>query len=85
MKILCRNNILSLKIKLISHMILIYHIYRSLNELFYKGSCFNVHADISVQIDISNQLQISLELEIDISNAVTGLSNTDICNKRVLP
>ena len=37
------------------------------------------------QIDISNQLQISLELEIDISNAVIGLSNTDICNKRVLP
>ena len=29
------------------------------------------------QIDISNQLQISLKLEIDISNAVTGLSNTD--------
>ena len=37
------------------------------------------------QIDISNQLQISLELEIDISNAVIGLSNTDIYNKRVLP
>ena len=37
------------------------------------------------QIDISNQLQISLELEVDISNAVIGLSNTDICNKRVLP
>ena len=37
------------------------------------------------QIDISNQLQISLELEIDISIAVIGLSNTDVCNKRVLP
>ena len=37
------------------------------------------------QIDISNQLQISLELEIDSSNAVIGLSNTDICNKRLLP
>ena len=36
------------------------------------------------QIVFSNQLQISLELEIDISNAVIGLSNTDICNKRVL-
>ena len=36
-----------------------------------------------VQIDISNQLQISLE--IDISNAVIGLSYTDVCNKRVLP
>ena len=34
------------------------------------------------QIDISNELQISLELEIDISNAVIGLSNTDMCNKR---
>ena len=37
------------------------------------------------QIDIANQLQISLELEIDMSNAVIGLSNADICNKRVLP
>ena len=37
------------------------------------------------QIDISNQLQISLELEVDIYNAVIGLSNTDICNKRILP
>ena len=37
------------------------------------------------QIDISNQLQLFLELEIDISNAVIGLSNTDVCNKRVLP
>ena len=37
------------------------------------------------QIDISNQVQISLELETDISNAVIGVSNTDICNKRVLP
>ena len=37
------------------------------------------------QIDISNQLQMSLELEIGISNAVIGLSNTDICNKKVLP
>ena len=36
------------------------------------------------QIDFSNQLQISLELEIDISNAVIGLSNTDICNKTIL-
>ena len=39
------------------------------------------------QIDISNisnQLQIPLELEIDIY-AVIGLSNTDICNKMVLP
>ena len=34
--------------------------------------------------NISNQVQISLELDIDISNTVIGLSNTDICNKRVL-
>ena len=45
MKILCRNDIFSLKIKPISHMILIY---ASLNELFYKRSCFNVDADISI-------------------------------------
>ena len=46
MKILCRNDIFSLKIKpTISHMILIYI---SLNELFYKRSCFNVDADISI-------------------------------------
>ena len=37
------------------------------------------------QIDILNQLQISLELEVDIYNAVIGLSNTDIYNKRILP
>ena len=37
------------------------------------------------QTDIWNELQITLELEIDISNAVIGLSNTDISNKRVLP
>ena len=45
MKILCRDDIFSLKIKLISHMILIYV---SLNELFYKRSCFDVDADISI-------------------------------------
>ena len=45
MKILCRNDIFSLKIKPVSHMILIYV---SLNELFYKRSCFNVDADISI-------------------------------------
>ena len=45
MKILCRDDIFSLKIKPISHMILLYE---SLNELFYKRSCFNVDADISV-------------------------------------
>ena len=45
LKILCRNDIFSLKIKPISHMILIYV---SLNELFYKRSCFNVDADISI-------------------------------------
>ena len=43
MRLLCRNDIFSLKIKPISHMILIYV---SLNELFYKS--FNVDADISV-------------------------------------
>ena len=46
MKILCRN-IFSLKIKPISHTTLIY-MYVSLNELFYKRSCFNVDADISI-------------------------------------
>ena len=45
MKILCRNDIFSLKIKPISHMILIFV---SLNELFYKRNCFNVDADISI-------------------------------------
>ena len=61
-------------------------IYVSLNELFYKRSCFSVDADISISNGyVSNQIQISLELEVDISNAVIGLSNTDICNKRVLP
>ena len=45
MKVLCRNDIFSLKIKPISHMILIYV---SVNELFYKRSCFNVDADISI-------------------------------------
>ena len=44
--VLCRNDILSLKIKPISHMILMYV---SLNELFYKRSCFNVDADISIR------------------------------------
>ena len=78
MKILCRNDIFTLKIKSVSHMI---WIYVSLNELFYKRSCFNVDADISISISY----KLTLELEIDISNAVIGLSNTDICNKRVLP
>ena len=78
MKTLCRNDIFSLKIKPVFHMI---SIYVSLNELFYKRSCFNADADIS----ISNQLQISLELKIDISNAVIGLSNTIFCNKMLLP
>ena len=41
------NDIFSLKIKPISHMI---PIYVSLNELFYKRSCFNVDADISISI-----------------------------------
>ena len=45
MKILCRNDIFSLKIKPDSHMILIYV---SLNELFCKRSCFDVDADISI-------------------------------------
>ena len=45
MKILGRNDIFSLKIKPVSYMILIYV---SLNELFYKRSCFNVDADISI-------------------------------------
>ena len=44
-KILCRNDSFSLKIKPISHMILIYV---SLNELFYKRGCFNVDADITI-------------------------------------
>ena len=47
MKILCRNDIFSLKIKPISHMILIYI---SLNELFCKRSCFGVDANISISI-----------------------------------
>ena len=45
MKILCRNDIFSLKIKPVSHMILINV---SLNELFYKISCFNADADVSI-------------------------------------
>ena len=45
MKILCRNDIYSLKIKPISHMIMIYV---SLNELFFKRSCFSVDADMSI-------------------------------------
>ena len=45
MKILRRNDTFSLKIKPISHMILIYV---SLNELFFKRSCFNVDAGISI-------------------------------------
>ena len=45
MKILCRNDIFSLEIKPPSHMVLIYV---TLNELFYKRSCFNVDADISI-------------------------------------
>ena len=50
MKILCRNDIFSLNIKPVSYMILIYV---SLNELFYKWSCFNVDADISIISRIS--------------------------------
>ena len=42
---ICRNDIFSLKIKPVSHMILIYV---SLNELFYKRSCFSVDTDISI-------------------------------------
>ena len=45
MNILFRNGIFSLKIKPISHIILMYV---SLNELFYERSCFNVDADISI-------------------------------------
>ena len=44
MKILCKNDIFSLKIKPISYMILIY----VLNEVFYKRSCFNVDVDIFI-------------------------------------
>ena len=43
MKILCRNDVFSLKIKPCVELILI-----SLNELFSKRSCFNVDADISI-------------------------------------
>ena len=82
MKILRRNDTFSLKIKPISHMIFICV---SLNDLFYKRSCFNVDADISISNRYLESATKSLELEIDISNAVIGLSNTDICNKRVLP
>ena len=45
MQILCRNDIFSLKIKPISHIILIYV---SLNEFLYRRSCFNVDADICI-------------------------------------
>ena len=76
MKILYMNGIFSLKIKPVSHMILVYV---SLNKLFCKCSCFNVEADISIS---SRYLESASNI---FSNAVMGLSNTDICNKRVLP
>ena len=72
----------SLKIKPTSHMILIYV---SLNELFYKWSCFNVYADISVSNRYLESATDTFRIRDFISNAVIGLSNTDICNKRVLP
>ena len=70
MKILCRNDTFSLKIKPISHMILIYVI---LNELFYKRSCFNVDADISISNRYLESATNILKLETDISNAVIDL------------
>ena len=48
-------------------------IYVSLNELFYKRSCFNVDADISISNRHIESATNILELEIDISNAVIGL------------
>ena len=51
-------------------------IYVSLNELFYKRSCFNVDADISISTISNRHIESAtniLELEIDISNAVIGL------------
>ena len=72
MTILCRNDIFSLKIKPVFHMILIYV---SLNELFYRRSCFNLDADISISNryleSATNLMQLSA-FQIQIS-AIKGI------------